>query len=424
MASYRVEFNLNDGVRTGGGALVQTIESGGYAVAPECEREGCVFRRWDSPLGPITSNTTITAVWIEFTTLYYSADGATNTPSTVTNIEAGSTINVSTIIPKKLTNISYDANGVNFNHPDIPTNLQVKTESLDAEFLGWHTDGERASEGLVEYYPGDPIVMWGNVTLYAVYGKTRVNRLPTFGTGEWDMVATPGYELDGWTTTRNGSTFVHVGDLVNENSTIYARWKVLLTLDGNGGTISNGSSSQTSVVVSPPSGSNTVTIPNYSVFRGGAEFLGWSTSRTATTAQYNSGDSVTLTTSTTMYAVWHTLTFTVIWKSRGQVVRTDYNVPYGATLTPPVLPSTDTTALVGWSGSYTNITSDRTLIAVWKAIVVWYRSSEGKWVPYMPGNKKLTIYPYIWKFINGQWELKRPAYRKQQNAWKSMDGEN
>lgn len=386
MATYTVTFQLGDGYRTGGGELTQQIQSGEYAVAPTCEREGCVLRGWDKPLGPIYEDTEITALWIEFTTLYYSADGATNVPETVSNIEAGSVVYVSTVKPKKLTNLSYDGNGCKFNYPDTPNDLYTKTESLDAEFLGWHTSGKRASEGLVEYYPGDPITMWGNVTLYAVYGKTRVVRLPEVGTGEFDLTPTPGYVLDKWTTTRNGTVTVAVGDLVNENSTIYAKWKKVVTFNATSGKIVIGSSEVSTTTIDVPSDSSTFTVPSYTM-KGvnGSDFLGWATSTGATTGQYQAGDSVLITSSMTLYAIWKTATFTVTWVSEGNTIRIDRNVPYGTSLTPPnVTPSDSGQQLVGWLGDYTYVTSDMTVVALWDTVVVWYRSASGSWVPYKP----------------------------------------
>lgn len=386
MATFTVTFNLGDGYRTGGGQLVQQVESGGYAVEPECEREGCILRGWDTPLGPITEDTEITALWIEFTTLYYSADGATNVPETVPNIEAGSIVYVSTIRPKKLTNLSYDGNGCKFNYPDTPNDLYTKTESLDAEFLGWHTDGERASEGLVEYYPGDPITMWGNVTLYAVYGKTRVSRLPQVGQGEWDLTPTAGYVLDTWTTTRNGSTEVHVGDFVDENSTVYARWKKIVTFNATSGKIVIDGDEVSTTTIDVAGDVSTITVPSY-IMRGvnSSEFLGWATSTSATEGQYQPGDSVTVTSSMTLYAVWKTATFTVTWVSENKVIRIDRNVPYGTSLTPPdVVPSDTEKQLVGWIGNYTYVTSDMTVTAVWDNVVIWYRSESGYWIKYKP----------------------------------------
>ena len=61
--SYTVTFNLNGGIRTGGGALVQTIPGGGAAIAPTVTRSGYTFTGWDNAFHHVTSNLTVTASW-------------------------------------------------------------------------------------------------------------------------------------------------------------------------------------------------------------------------------------------------------------------------------------------------------------------------------------------------------------------------
>lgn len=63
-SSHKVTFNLNGGTRTGGGSLNQDVEDGKYAVAPIAVKTGYIFNGWDKALGPITSDTTITAIWL------------------------------------------------------------------------------------------------------------------------------------------------------------------------------------------------------------------------------------------------------------------------------------------------------------------------------------------------------------------------
>jgi hypothetical protein len=60
---HLVTFNLNGGMRTGGGALTQSAVSGGSAVAPTVARSGYSFAGWDRPFSNVTSNLTVTALW-------------------------------------------------------------------------------------------------------------------------------------------------------------------------------------------------------------------------------------------------------------------------------------------------------------------------------------------------------------------------
>lgn len=101
--------------------------------------------------------------------------------------------------------------------------------------------------------------------------------------------------------TKTTKTAAVLTVVTNENDYSYT-----LAYNANGG--SGAPSNQT--------GSNTGTSPSYTFTisstaptRAGHEFLGWSTSSTATTASYQPGDSITVTSSgtTTLYAVWQTL---------------------------------------------------------------------------------------------------------------------
>ncbi len=61
--SYTVTFNLNGGIRTGGGELTQIIASGGSATAPTVTRSNYTFIGWDKDFTNITSDLTVTAIW-------------------------------------------------------------------------------------------------------------------------------------------------------------------------------------------------------------------------------------------------------------------------------------------------------------------------------------------------------------------------
>ncbi|MCL2165143.1 MAG: S-layer homology domain-containing protein [Oscillospiraceae bacterium] len=63
--SYTVIFDPAGGTRAGGGALVQSVTSGGAALAPIVVREGYTFNGWDKDYSNIRAKTTVTALWIE-----------------------------------------------------------------------------------------------------------------------------------------------------------------------------------------------------------------------------------------------------------------------------------------------------------------------------------------------------------------------
>lgn len=90
---------------------------------------------------------------------------------------------------------------------------------------------------------------------------------------------------------------------ITTNETSY---NYTLTYNANNGSGAPGNQTGSNVVVSP---SYTFTISSTKPTRAGYEFLGWSTSSTATSASYSSGGSITVTQSgtTTLYAVWKLL---------------------------------------------------------------------------------------------------------------------
>ncbi len=61
--TYTVSFDLNGGIRTGGGELTQTVAEGEAAIAPAVSRSGYTFAGWDKSFNNVTSNMTVIANW-------------------------------------------------------------------------------------------------------------------------------------------------------------------------------------------------------------------------------------------------------------------------------------------------------------------------------------------------------------------------
>ena len=60
---YTVQFNVNGGIRVGGGALTQAVPTGGAAVEPYVFRQGYIFIGWDTPFNNVRQNITTNALW-------------------------------------------------------------------------------------------------------------------------------------------------------------------------------------------------------------------------------------------------------------------------------------------------------------------------------------------------------------------------
>lgn len=175
--------------------------------------------------------------------------------------------------------------------------------------------------------------------------------------------------------SRNGESYYYPGTgeyallcTYQSASTTYT-----LTYNANGG--SGAPSSQ--------SGNGTITLSSVQPTRSGYNFLGWSKSSSATSASYMPGASFSLTSNTTLYAVWQlkptTTQYTVTFDGNGGTANESaYTFEYGTRFR---LPSATRSGykFLGWSenanasaadyadGSEYTVTKDVTLYAVWQA---------------------------------------------------------
>lgn len=113
-----------------------------------------------------------------------------------------------------------------------------------------------------------------------------------------------GYSFKNWNTKKDGSgTNYGAGSKysANANATLYAQWtpdKYTVTYNPNGGNLGNVSATQTKTH------DVNLTLDTDKPTRTNYNFLGWSTSKSATTAQYDPGDLYITNSSITLYAVW------------------------------------------------------------------------------------------------------------------------
>ncbi|MBO4855261.1 InlB B-repeat-containing protein [Candidatus Saccharibacteria bacterium] len=210
-----------------------------------------------------------------------------------------------------------------------------------------------------------------------------------------------GYTFQGWAETADATTVkVKAGGKYTgkKDVTLYAIWKektYKITFNVNGGT--NAPAAQTQNVT------KTIKITSSVPTRSGYKFLGWAKSKTATTANYQPGDTYSGAASITLYAVWQLVEFRVSYNANGGT-----GAPAGETAnaaTKYTISSTKPTRtgydFVGWaqsasatsasymSGKAYQFTKATTLYAVWseKNYTITYNANGGTGAPAVQTNK-------------------------------------
>lgn len=159
-----------------------------------------------------------------------------------------------------------------------------------------------------------------------------------------------------------------------------------ISYNANGGSGAPGNQTKTYNV--------TLTLSSTKPTRSGYDFLGWSTSSTATSATYGAGGSYTANSGATLYAVWKLKTYTVTFNANGGTCSTgSKTVNHGSTYGTLPTPTRTGYTFLGWytsatggskvtsSTSYPN-SGNITLYAHWDAnpytYNIVYKSSSGK----------------------------------------------
>ena len=283
---------------------------------------------------------TLYAVWQQNVTTYshtlnYNANGGSGAPSTQTHDTTTSTSYTFTISSTQPTRSGYD-------------------------FLGWSTSSSASS---ASYSPGGTISVSanGSKTLYAVWQQQVTSYTVTIYKGNWDsfkllnvdsskvtsssktytVAAGTTIDVDWYgasSTSGSGTDYTYtttytnheyqmatslygsaLGDsvTVNSNKSYYPASQMTSTTtytynytikyNANGG---SGAPSDTTTTGSATTKS--ITLSSTTPTRSGYQFLGWSTSSTATSATYSAGSAYTFSYGTTqLYAVWKNAAITV-----------------------------------------------------------------------------------------------------------------
>lgn len=305
--TYTVSYNANGGT----GAPSSQTKTHNVALTLRTNtptRSGYTFKGWATSSAAtsasysaggsftINANTTLYAVWQEDAPITY----------TVSYIANGG--------------LGAPASQIKYKDETLTISSTKPTRS-GYTFLGWSTSSTAVYP---LYYSGGSYTVNASATLYAVwsYNAPTVYTI-TFnangGSGAPSSVTkTDGvtlylpsteptrtnYAFLGWSTssTATSPTYYAGGSFTrNANTTLYAVWEYApatyrVYYNANGGSGAPSSQIKTydlSLTLSS-------TIPT----RSGYDFLGWSTSNTATSVTYDPGDSYTTNASVTLYAVW------------------------------------------------------------------------------------------------------------------------
>ena len=232
--------------------------------------------------------------------------------------------------------VSYNANGGTVS-PTSKTVVYGSTYGALATptrtgyaFAGWYTSAtggtQVTSTTKVSQHQNHTIYARWNVNSYTLTynysanggsSATRTSASVSFGSNA-DLSVTAsksGYTFVGWNTDRNATTGLSSYTMPSNNATLYAIFKKTITATVYSG--SNRSTVKTaSVTVYNNTVSGNVTLPTSYGSVSGYSFSGYRTDTSATSRNYTAGQSVSLSNSTTFYAVY-TKTITVSYNANG-----------------------------------------------------------------------------------------------------------
>ena len=257
-----------------------------------------------------------------------------------------------------------------YNHNiTIPSTVPTRTGYT---FQGW---GTSSTDTTPDYQPGQATTMGTTKTLYAIwkantytvsYNANGGTGAPSSQTKTHNVTLTlrtttptrSGYSFLGWSTssTATSPTYYAGGSYTaNASATLYAVWSYnaptvyTISFNANGGSGAPSSVTKTHGV--------TLYLPSNEPTRTNYDFLGWSTSSTATTPTYYAGGSFTQNANTTLYAVWEydPAIYLVNYNANGGIgAPSSQTKTYGVSLTlSSVIPTRSGYDFLGWSTSST-----------------------------------------------------------------------
>jgi uncharacterized repeat protein (TIGR02543 family) len=337
-----VTFNSNYGTPT---TSTQTFE---YGVLKNLDantftRTGYTFAGWATTSGGsvsqtdgsgiiVTVNRTLYAKWtaIDYT-VTYAANGSSATVPTETAKNVGDTVTVKTGITRTGYQFLGWSDGSTTYSPAATLTMPARNLTLTAM---WQIDVYAITYNSNAADSGSPSRTSENFT----YGSPAIS-LPTVGT-----LAKAGYTFGGWSSSQNGT--VLTGNYTpTTDVTLWAVWSpntYTVTYNTNGAT---GAPSRTTD--SYTTNNAAIAVPTVGTMtKPGHTFAGWATSANGSSV----GNTLTTTTDVTMYALWQTISYTVIYDPAGGAsTPTETNKTIGQTFTLASGPTRANYSFAGWN---------------------------------------------------------------------------
>lgn len=397
-ATYTVTFNANGGTTP---TTSKNVTYGStYGTLPTPTRDGYGFDGWytsasggtkvtSSSQVTITAAQTLYAHWIaDVYTVSYDANGGSGVPESQQKThDVALTLSSTPPSTNKAYTLTFDANGGSVS----PT-----SQTKECSFAGWNTesDGSGTSYALGAQYTAN-----SSAVMYAKWTNPTAGSLPT--------PTRTNCRFLGWYTSKTGGSRITSTSTISANTKLYAHWDYAIIIYANGGP----ASFDNSLTIWKTHGVD-VTIPDCRtpIDTGTSEELGdsadkheepvvgktfknYNTAQNGSGTTYNPGDIYSTNAPLTLYAQWEVIKYTVTFTNGylpTEVLKT-MQVEHGSSLTNsdfPPEPTRDGFTFGGWSGTWYNITSDRTIKATWNYSPIWIMSG-GKWCRYEPEREEV-----------------------------------
>ena len=330
--TYTVTYNYTE---NGGTAATKTSDEINYGSAidltPTSTKSGYTFVGWNtnkngtsklSSLTMGTSNVTLYAIYsktVTATCYYYSGSAQTSktVSNTIYNKTTGTTLSLGTASLTGYTFRGWSTSNSGNATISVASNGSVGLSS-NATYYACYS---YTVTGTYKYYNGTAYTSsTATATAYMNSSGTKVGGKPTAPT-----VSNPsGWTARGWSTSNNANGTVSVPSTIISNTNYYYSWSKTITVSYNSNSGTGAPSSQSTTAYLNYAGTSSVptaiTISSTIPTKPGYAFEGWGTSKSSTTASYNSGSKYSKASSITLYAIWTPKNYEVTYTANSKTI--------------------------------------------------------------------------------------------------------